>query len=112
MPAAWPFANQVFHQTGSYFHTGIAGLSALLLIEDFILAGIHPSGPEVTIAVMGHLTLIFPTKCIACEPWRGTADPIVEQKRYASQPIKYGQAETGKFSEIPIVVSWDFFSIL
>jgi hypothetical protein len=112
MPASLALCKPSLPSNWQLFSHWDCWVFGLLLIEDFILEGIHPSGPELTVAVMGHLTLIFPTKCIACEPWRGTADPIVEQRRYASQPIKYVQAETGKFSEIPIVVSWDFFSIL
>jgi hypothetical protein len=60
-PQASPFANQVFVQTGSHFHTGIAGFSApLLLIEDFILEGIHPSGPELKVAVLQHFSTQWP----------------------------------------------------
>jgi hypothetical protein len=47
---------------------------------------------------------------MACEPFgEAQLTQVVEQRRYASQPIKHVRAETGKFSEI--VVSWDFFSI-
>jgi hypothetical protein len=82
-----------------------------LLIEDFILERIHPSGPELKVVAIWHLTLIFSTQW-PVSLGEAQLTQVVDQRRYASQPIKHVQAETGKFSDIPIVVSWDFFSIL
>ncbi len=110
-----PFANHrslcildnVFRQSGSYFHTGIAGFLALLLIQDFILEGIHPSGPELKVAVIRHHNLMFSTQW-PVSLGEAQLTQVEEQRRSANQPIKHGRAETGKFSEILIVVSWEF----
>jgi hypothetical protein len=81
-----------------------------LLIQYFILEEIHPSGPELKVAAIWHLTLIFSTQW-PVSLGEAQLTQVIEQRTYASQPIKHVQAETGKFSEIPLVVSWEFFSI-
>jgi hypothetical protein len=57
-------------------------------MQDFILEGIHPSDPELKVAIIRHLNLIVSTQW-PVSIGEAQLTHVVEQRRYASQPIKH-----------------------